>query len=157
MWISPAYAQGAGGGDSILSFLPLVLIFVVFYFLLIRPQMKREKERRKMIDALKRGDRVVTQGGLIGTVTKVEDGGTLVLEIAADVRVKFDAGKVEALLSKPEPREAEPSSRPKGGRRKGNQRRKQQDTDQDTDQNGDQDDQADDKRTIEDKRTDDKT
>jgi preprotein translocase subunit YajC len=72
MLISPAYAQDvAGMFGSATQFLPLVLIFVVFYFLLIRPQQQKQKEMRQMISALKRGDRVVTGGGIIGTVQRV--------------------------------------------------------------------------------------
>jgi preprotein translocase subunit YajC len=72
MLISPAYAQDAAGMfGSVTQFLPLVLIFVVFYFLLIRPNQQREKEKRQLISALKRGDRVVTGGGIIGTVQRV--------------------------------------------------------------------------------------
>ena len=75
MLISPAYAQagGAPGGFDLISLMPLLLIFVVFYFLLIRPQQKKMKQHRDMIGALKRGDRVLTAGGIIGTVVKVED------------------------------------------------------------------------------------
>lgn len=90
MLVSPAYAQSAGGstgGFDIVALLPLVLIFVVFYFLILRPQQKKQKEHRAMIDAVKRGDRVVTTGGIIGTVAKVEDR-EMVLEIADNVRVK---------------------------------------------------------------------
>ena len=72
MFISPAYAQDvAGMFGSATQFLPLVLIFVVFYFLLIRPQQQKQKETRQMISALKRGDRVVTGGGIVGTVQRV--------------------------------------------------------------------------------------
>ena len=72
MLISPAYAQDAAGMfGSATQFLPLVLIFVVFYFLLIRPQQQKQKDMRQMISALKRGDRVVTGGGIIGTVQRV--------------------------------------------------------------------------------------
>ena len=73
MFISPAYAQAAGGGfGGMESLLPLVLIFVVFYFLLIRPQQKKQKEHRPMLESLHRGDRVVTAGGIMGTITKVQ-------------------------------------------------------------------------------------
>src|SRR5213076_2577918 len=73
MLISPAYAQGTGLLDqsALVQFLPLVLIFVVFYFLLIRPQQKKQKDQRAMLGALRRGDRVVTGGGILGTVSKV--------------------------------------------------------------------------------------
>ena len=83
-------------------FLPLILIFVVFYFLLIRPQQKRMKEHRGMLQALRRGDRVVTGGGIIGTVTKAADD-ELTVEISDGVRVKVLRGTVSSVLSKPEP------------------------------------------------------
>ncbi|HUB44651.1 MAG TPA: preprotein translocase subunit YajC [Acetobacteraceae bacterium] len=98
MLISPAYAQAAGGmlGNAT-SFLPLILIFAVFYFLLIRPQQQKQKETRAMISAVKRGDRVVTAGGILGTVQRVpmvqdKDGkqvpsNEIEVEIAPNVRV----------------------------------------------------------------------
>ena len=89
MLISPAYAQtGGAGGFDIMSLLPLVLIFVVFYFLLIRPQQKKMKDHKAMISAVKRGDTVVTAGGMIGKVTKVVDDTTVQVEIADNVRVR---------------------------------------------------------------------
>jgi preprotein translocase subunit YajC len=98
MLISPAYAQDvAGMFGSATQFLPLVLIFVVFYFLLIRPQQQKQKEMRQMISTLKRGDRVVTGGGIIGTVQRVpmvqdKDGkqvqsAEIEVEIAQGIRV----------------------------------------------------------------------
>ncbi|MCB1834344.1 MAG: preprotein translocase subunit YajC [Geminicoccaceae bacterium] len=104
MLISPAYAQAAapGGGDFFVSLLPLVLIFVVFYFLLIRPQQKKMKDHRSMIDNLKRGDQVLTSGGIVGKITKVEDA-FLMVEIAKDVQVKVAKGTVSDLMSKPQP------------------------------------------------------
>ncbi|MCO6415602.1 preprotein translocase subunit YajC [Siccirubricoccus sp. KC 17139] len=91
MFISPAYAQdaAAGGGMAmVMQILPLILIFGVFYFLLIRPQQKKQKEHRALLSALKRGDRVLTSGGIIATVTKVKDGVDEVeVEIAPNVRV----------------------------------------------------------------------
>ena len=73
MFITPAYAQGLGGGDAFTSFLPIILIFVIFYFLLIRPQQKKMKNHRAMLSQVKRGDRVLTGGGIIGTITKVKE------------------------------------------------------------------------------------
>jgi preprotein translocase subunit YajC len=105
MPISPAFAQGAGGappGFDLISLLPLVLIFVVFYFLLIRPQKKKMKVHREMVASLKRGDKVLTSGGIIGTVVKVEEGEALV-EIAKDVRVRVARGTISDVLNKPEP------------------------------------------------------
>ena len=89
MLISPAYAQDAAGFmGAATQFLPLLLIFGVFYFLLIRPQQTRAKETRAMLAALRRGDRVVTAGGIVGVVQKVRDGSNeLEVEIAPNVRV----------------------------------------------------------------------
>ena len=74
MLITPAYAQapGAGGADFLTSLVPLILIFVIFYFLLIRPQQKRAKEHKQMVESLKRGDQIVTGGGILGKVTRVK-------------------------------------------------------------------------------------
>jgi preprotein translocase subunit YajC len=108
MPISPAFAQEAGGappGFDLISLLPLVLIFVVFYFLLIRPQQKKMKVHREMVASLKRGDKVVTSGGIIGSVVKVEDG-ELLVEIAKDVRVRVVRGTISDVLGKPEPAKA---------------------------------------------------
>ena len=89
MLISPAYAQDAAGVlGGAMQFLPLVLIFGVFYFLLIRPQQQRQKEMKTMLAALKRGDRVVTGGGILGTVQRVRDGSNEIeVEIAPNLRV----------------------------------------------------------------------
>jgi preprotein translocase subunit YajC len=106
MLFSPAYAQAAGGapaGFDFISLMPLVLIFVVFYFLLIRPQQKKMKTHRDMISAIKRGDRVLTGGGLIGTVIKVEDSDDVVLvEIAKDIRVRVVRSTISDVLNKPQ-------------------------------------------------------
>jgi preprotein translocase subunit YajC len=117
MLISPAYAQtgGAGGGDALLTFLPLILIFVVFYFLLIRPQQKRQKEHKAMVEALRRGDRVVTAGGIYGTVARVVDESTIEVEIADGVKVRMLRGTVQEVVAKNEPVKDTPS---KGGRKK---------------------------------------
>ncbi|MEL7467565.1 MAG: preprotein translocase subunit YajC [Paracoccaceae bacterium] len=106
MFITPAYAQGAGapGGDFITSLIPLVLIFVIFYFLLIRPQQKRAKEHRNMVQALRRGDQIVTAGGIVAKVTKVKEGEEeLEVEIAPDVRVKLYRSTIQTVTSKTEP------------------------------------------------------
>ncbi|RYE02751.1 MAG: preprotein translocase subunit YajC [Sphingomonadales bacterium] len=94
MFISPAYAQaagaaGQGGGamGAIVSLLPLVLIFVVFYFLMIRPQQKRMKDLQNSVNSVKKGDRVVTGGGLIGKVTKVDDR-EVEIELGTNVKVR---------------------------------------------------------------------
>jgi len=105
MLISPAFAQDAGdaGAGGMLQLLPLVLIFVVFYFLLIRPQQKKMKAHRSMVDALKRGDKVVTGGGLLGTVTKAPEGNEIQVEIADGVRVKVMRHTIQEILTKPQP------------------------------------------------------
>ena len=105
MWISPAYAQGAGGGggDMLTAFLPLVLIFVVFYFLLIRPQQKKSKDHREMLGRVRRGDRVVTNGGIIGTVSKVNNETELTVEIAEGVKVLVARGMIAEVLTKNQP------------------------------------------------------
>ncbi|MEE8506248.1 MAG: preprotein translocase subunit YajC [Kiloniellales bacterium] len=104
MLISPAYAQADGGGDSgFISLLPLVLIFVVFYFLLIRPQQRKMKAHRAMVEAVKRGDQVVTGGGLVGTVTKSPpEGNEIQVEIAEGVRVKVLRKTLQEVISKGE-------------------------------------------------------
>jgi preprotein translocase subunit YajC len=92
MFISPAFAQAAGapagGAFDFVSLLPIVGIFVVFYFLLIRPQQKKMKEHKAMIASVRRGDRVVTGGGILGLVTKVRGENEIEVEIAEGVRVK---------------------------------------------------------------------
>ena len=104
MFVSPAYAQFAGeGGSSLVSLLPLVLIFVVFYFLLIRPQQKKMKAHRMLVEAVRRGDRVVTAGGLIGTVSKVISDTELQVEVADGVRVRVVRSTISDVISKTEP------------------------------------------------------
>jgi preprotein translocase subunit YajC len=118
MLISSAYAQAAGGapaGFDLISLMPLVLIFVVFYFLLIRPQQKKMKAHRELIATLKRGDKVLTAGGIIGTVVKVEDDNTLLVEIAKDIRVRVARGTISELLSKPVPAPGAKAAAPAGG------------------------------------------
>src|SRR3546814_21016236 len=90
MFISPAYAQaaGGGGGDPFMTFLPIILIFVVFYFLLIRPQQKKVKQHRQMVSAIRRGDKIVTAGGLIAQVTKIISDTEAQVETAEGVRVR---------------------------------------------------------------------
>ena len=92
MIISPAYAQAAGaGGPGLLGqLLPFILIFAVFYFLLIRPQQKRAKEHKNLVDSLKRGDQITTSGGIKGKVNKATDGDeTIFVEIAKGVEVEI--------------------------------------------------------------------
>ncbi len=108
MLISPAYAQaaGAGGGADFSFLIMMVLLFMVFYFLLIRPQQKKVKLHKGMVAALKRGDKVVTQGGVYATVTKVVSDAELQVEIAEGVRVRVVKGTISEVLSKPEPAKA---------------------------------------------------
>ncbi len=104
MFVTPAYAQAAGGGASALgSFLPLILIFAIMYFLLIRPQQKKVKQHQAMVSALRRGDQVVTQGGMIGKVTKVKDAGEVEIEIASGVKVRVIQSTIAQVLNKTEP------------------------------------------------------
>jgi len=101
-WLIPsAYAQAAGGAQpsALTSLLPLVLIFVVFYFLLIRPQTKRAKEHKAMVAALSAGDEVVTSGGMLGRITEVGDQ-FLTVEVAEGVRVKVQRHTVASVLPK---------------------------------------------------------
>lgn len=109
MFVSPAYAQAAPAapGFDLISLLPLVLIFVVFYFLLIRPQQKKVKEHKALVAGLRRGDRIVTSGGIIGLVTKVVSDTELQVEIAPDVRVRVVRSMVTDVLSKAAPADAE--------------------------------------------------
>ncbi len=111
MLISQAYAQAAGGGAGgafdIMSLLPLVLIFVVFYFLLIRPQQKKMKQHKAMIEAVKRGDIVTMGGGIVGKVTKVVDDGHVEVEIAEGVRVKVLRSTLADVRGKTEPAKEE--------------------------------------------------
>ena len=109
MFITPAYAQAAGGdaagaasflGNPIFS---LVLIFGIMWFLLIRPQQKKVKEHRAMVDALRRGDQIVTAGGLIGKVHKVKEDGEVEVEIADGVKVRVVRSTITSVLSKTEP------------------------------------------------------
>ena len=109
MFISSAYAQGFGGGDmgALGSFLPLILIFVVFYFLLIRPQQKKQKTHREMLSALHRGDRIVTAGGLVGTITKILSDTEITVEISEGVKVRVMRGMVSDVIARTEARTAD--------------------------------------------------
>ena len=102
MLISNAYAQAAGGAsqtDTLLTFLPMVAIFVVFYFLLIRPQQKKAKETRAMLDALEKGNEIVTAGGIVGRITKLSDQYATV-EVAPNVEMTIQRGAISQLLPK---------------------------------------------------------
>lgn len=107
MFVTPAYAQAAGGGAAAFtSFVPLILIFAIMYFLMIRPQQKKLKEHKAMVEALRKGDQVLTQGGIIGKVTKVSDDGVLEVEIAEGVKVKVARQTITQVMNKTEPASA---------------------------------------------------
>jgi preprotein translocase subunit YajC len=110
MFVSEAFAQtsgaaGAGGFslDSLQQFLPLILIFVVFYFLMIRPQQKKAKAHREMVNALRRGDRVLLSGGIYGQVAKVISDAEVLVEIADKVQIRVTRGAVAEVLEKTQP------------------------------------------------------
>ncbi len=110
MFISPAFAQGSlfgggagGDGGMLMSLLPFALIFVIMYFLILRPQQKRVKQHQEMVKNVRRGDTVVTNGGLIGKVTKVIDDDQIEIEIADDVRIRQMRTMVSDVRAKGEP------------------------------------------------------
>jgi preprotein translocase subunit YajC len=119
MLISTAYAQGTGlsglfdNQSALIQFLPLVLIFVVFYFLLIRPQQRKARDHRTTLDALRRGDRVVTGGGIIGTVVRVDSPDEVVVDIADGVRVRVVRGTITSVVAKPDPAAAREAAKQK--------------------------------------------
>lgn len=103
MIISPAFAQSAGGfGSGFGSLVPLLLIVLIMYFLIIRPQMQQAKAHKLMIENLRRGDLIITQGGLIGKIAKIKDE-ELEVEVASDVKVRVVRSTVKGLVSKTEP------------------------------------------------------
>jgi len=104
MLITPAYAQSVGGdGGMLMSLLPFILIFVIMYFLILRPQQKRVKQHQEMVKALRRGDTVVTSGGLIGKVTKVVDDEQIEVELADGVRARQMRQMIAEVRAKGEP------------------------------------------------------
>ena len=107
MWITPAFAQGAspfgGDGSMLMSLLPFVLIFVIMYFLILRPQQKRVKTHQEMVKNVRRGDTVVTTGGLVGKITKVVDDDQIEVEIADGVRVRQLRQMISDVRAKGEP------------------------------------------------------
>jgi preprotein translocase subunit YajC len=109
MFITPAFAQGSlfggagGDGGMLMSLLPFVLIFVIMYFLILRPQQKRVKTHAEMVKNVRRGDTVVTNGGLIGKVTKVVDDDQIEIEIAPDVKIRQLRGMITDVRAKGEP------------------------------------------------------
>ena len=100
MIISPAFAQAAPSGDpGYIGLLPIVLMFVLLYFLMIRPQMKRAKETKQMIEALQKGDEVITAGGVLGRITKLSDA-YITLEIAPNMEINVQKAAIQVLLPK---------------------------------------------------------
>ncbi len=114
MFITPAFAQGAspfgGEGGMLMSLLPFVLIFVIMYFLILRPQQKRVRQHQDMVKNVRRGDTVVTNGGLVGKVTKVIDDDQIEIEIANDVRIRQMRGMLTDVRAKGEPVKEEAAS-----------------------------------------------
>jgi len=114
MFITPAFAQSifGGGGNSgmIVQFMPLILIIVIMYFLILRPQQRKVKQHQEMIKALRRGDTVVTNGGLVGKVTKVVDDHHIEIEISDGVRVRHLRASVSEVRAKGEPVKEESAS-----------------------------------------------
>lgn len=106
MFATPAYAQAAGAagaGSAFGMLIPMVLVFAIMYILIIRPQQKQVKAHKAMIEALRRGDQVVTQGGIIGKVSKVQEDGMIEVEIAEGVKVKVLRHTITSVLNKTEP------------------------------------------------------
>ena len=106
MFVTPAFAQStgaAGGGDLLMSLLPFVAIFAVMYFLILRPQRQRQKEHQELVKALRRGDTVVTAGGLIGRVSKVVDDHELQIELSEGFKVRLARSMVTEVRAKGEP------------------------------------------------------
>ena len=108
MLITPAYAQATGASplgslDTLIQFAPFVVIFVIMYFLILRPQQQRAKEQRAMVSAAKRGDTIVTSGGLVGKITKATDDAEVEVEIAPNVRVRLVRSGIADVRAKGEP------------------------------------------------------
>lgn len=103
--ITPAFAQapGAGGGDMLLQLVPFLLIFVIMWFLIIRPQQRRAKAHQEMIKNVRRGDTVITAGGMIAKVSKVVDDAEVEAEIADGVKVRIVKGMIQDVRTKGEP------------------------------------------------------
>ena len=113
MFISPAFAQAAspfGGDNMLVSLLPFILIFVIMYFLILRPQQKKAKQHTEMVKNVRRGDTVITSGGLVGKVTKVIDDDQIEVEVADSVRVRQMRSMVADVRAKGEPVKEEGAS-----------------------------------------------
>ncbi len=123
MFISPAYAQSTGAFpfasmDTLIQFAPFVVIFAIMYFLILRPQQQRAKQQREMIQAARRGDVVVTSGGLIGKITKSTDDNEVELEIAPNVRVRLTRSGISEVRAKGEPVKDPPALKDASGPKK---------------------------------------
>ncbi len=109
MFVTPAFAQaaatGGGAAGGLIGFVPILLIFLIMYFLMIRPQQRKLKEHKAMVEALRRGDQVVTAGGMIGKVVKVADA-EVEVELAPNVKVRVIKNTIAQVMSKTEPAEA---------------------------------------------------
>ena len=109
LFVSAAWAQDATPGTAgnstpaLMGYLPFILIFAIFYFLVIRPQQKKIEEQNKMIKALQRGDRIVTSGGIHGKITRIEGDDQIMVEIAEGVQIKMERGNVQGLEAKTQP------------------------------------------------------
>jgi preprotein translocase subunit YajC len=105
MFVTPAFAQGAGGGagDILTSLAPILILIVIFWLLIFRPQQKRVKAHQEMLAGIRRGDTIVTTGGIVGKVTKVVEGEDLEVEVSSGVKVKVVQSMVSDVRSKPEP------------------------------------------------------
>ena len=106
MFVTPAFAQGSspfGGDNMLIQLLPFVLIFVIMYFLILRPQQKKTRDHQELVKNLRRGDTVITSGGLVGKVTKVVDEDQIEVEIADGVRVRQVRSMVSGVRAKGEP------------------------------------------------------
>lgn len=104
MFVTPAFAQGVGGaGDMLTSLAPILILIVIFWLLIFRPQQKRMKAHQAMLAAVRRGDTVVTTGGIVGKVTKVVEGEDLEVEISTGTKVKVVPSMISDVRSKPEP------------------------------------------------------
>jgi preprotein translocase subunit YajC len=117
MFITPAFAQTAAGAatttDMLTSFVPIILMFAIFYFLVLRPQQQRQKEHATQLQGIRRGDMVVTGGGIIGKVIKVPaEGDELTVEIADNVRVKVLRATIGQVLSRTEPAKGDEADKP---------------------------------------------
>ena len=137
MFITNAYAQAAGGStgevSTLMTFAPFILIFVIMYFLIIRPQRNQMKKRQEMLNAIRRGDTVITEGGLIGRVTKVvgDANGEVEIEIAENTRVRVMRAKILTVEVKGEP-VSEQKSKPALKAAKGKNKKKQSDNRQES-------------------------